>query len=419
MSLQLASMIPNKDITLISKMRLFSNNMTKLKTESTSIQISVSDIETRNNRIKREMIEVGGAANTQKERIVTLVKEWAYNLELLVDNKLVQWGKDVIYSTILANLHKDGMSDVGMQYVYDVFKNPDFNRFKVSKNLPSSSPAPLTSLLAQQKKALEIEKQASEIQVNDAIYTLELHTDNARVKEWKRKQLVILEKEVRKEKQLQKDLDKICMEHPEPQISSFYDALKKLSKVSDIVAERVRKYPPLSKDDDQYFTSGVMLYLRWLQSIADLKNSRSNYSWIDIKMEQNNQSTHSAMSKSKIEAMFRSEEFKNLQGMMRKVTREQIDAKAPVIIDIARQVTLCAAILWGEMGAVIRDVFQELIDEGHPLLLNIASRIIENSKPLITIDIYKDMCQAPWNAGFHVRRHDKLSESAFGNASLH
>jgi hypothetical protein len=311
------------------------------------------------------------------------------------------------------------MSAAGMVSVYEVFKNPDFNRFRLIKKNTNSTKLSEPQLAKPEiKKLYEVEKAAENIQVNDAIYIFEAYPDNEKVKEWRQRNFTQYEKEVKKNKQLQKDLEKICMEHPEERISSFSEALKRLSKIADIAAQRVEKYPPKNDKDDQYFTQGVLLYTKWIQSIADLKHSRSNYSWMDIGIEQDSQSTHSAMSKSKIEAMFASPEFKHLEGLLRKVTREQIDAKKPIIIEIAKQVTICAAMLLGEIGAVIRDVFQTLIDEEHPQLLVIASKINENTVPLITIDIYKDMCQAPWNGGFHIRRHDKLSESAFGNSTL-
>lgn len=387
-----------------------------------SVSISVSDIEARNKRIQSEMVERDQVATTNKIQNITLAREWAYNLEMLVDNRLVPWGKETIFSTIHMNLRRQGMSAYGLQNVYEAFRSPEYDKYKFQKALDIVNKRAQTwtnQTIEEINKLLAEEEAAYNSQINDAFLTIETHFKNPSVQDKMQKYFNQYEKEQKKAKQQVKDLDKICMEHPEPQISNFYDALKYMVKVGEETIDRVFNYPPLNFGDDHYYTRGVMLYTKWLKSIADLKNSRSNYSWIDIIIEQYNQSTHSAMSKSKIEALFRDKSYRHLKGTMRKVTREQIDAKAPIIIDLAREIVELAPLIIGvEFGGLIRDVFKELIEEEHPLILIIASRVIENTEILLGPDLYKDLCQAGWNAGFHVRRHDKLSESAFGNSTL-
>ena len=401
-------------------MSVVTNIMTS--TMENSIEISARDLELRNDRIGNMIVDKSHTAMSQKLEIRTLSLEYASNLEEMVDRKLVPWPKDTIFNTILENLNRKGITAVGKSYVYEAFNHEEYDRFKTikkqgwrtSNNNNSSS----NNNTKNQQQQCTHEKAAITSQINDALLVLEQNYDNPLIKERLAKYFAQYEKETRREKQQTKDLDRICMEHPEPQITSFYEALKKLAKTADIAAQRVLNYPPTDAHDDQYYTRGVLLYLKWLESIADLKQSRSNYSWIDIQIEKNSQSTHSAMSKSKIEAM--SIKIKELNGMLRKVTREQIDAKEAEIIQLAKDLITMAPEITGDFTwHIIREVLDELIEEGHHLVLPVAISVIQKLGPiLIAFDHYKDKYQAGWNGGFHLRRHEKLSESAFGNSTM-
>lgn len=361
--------------------------MTMTNSNSETVEISSSDLEIRNNTIAKEIVAEGDKAMTQKMKIVTLAREWAYNLEQMVDRDLVLWPKDTIYGTILENLRKQGISAVGRIHIYEAFSSPEYNKYRRYRKISTSASvkavepqiAPPTPSPLVLKKIYDEEKAADDIQVNDALFIIEQNLEHDTVKAHLQKHFVQYEKEQKRSRQQEKDLSKICMEKPEPRESRLSEMLKHLAVLTEIAADRVETYPPKTEEDDIYFKNGVSILIDWMQSIADLKWSRSIYSWIDIDNEKHTQSTHSAMSKSKIESA--SIKHPEINGMLRKVTREQIDAKDPIILDLA-------------------------------------ARIIEACPFLIALDIYKDSCQAPWNGGFHLRRHDKLSESAFGNSSL-
>lgn len=411
-------------MTLVTNIMTTSSSLVESNTAKT-VEISKTDIELRNNRIVNEIINESDKAMNQKLKIKTLVLEYADNLEQLVERKLVPWSKEMIFSIIMNNLQVKGISSVGVYYVYQAFNHPEFNKFKYFRNHgwhPKQQQQQQQQQQLQQKqqsqevkKLCEAEKSAISIQINDALFTLEQNFDNPLVKERLEKYFIEYEKQKKKAKNHEKDLSRICMEKPEPKDSNLQEMLMYLSKLAEKAASRVHDYPPLNEQDDIYFKNAVSLITDWIQSIADLKWSRSIYSWVGIELEKENQSTHSAMSKSKIEC--RSNLIAEINELMRKVTREQIDAKHPIIIKIASLITRLAEFTLGPIGRTINYVFHNLIEENHPLLLEIAARIIENCYPLAAISIYKDDCQAPWNGGFHVRRHDKLSESAFGNST--
>lgn len=217
------------------------------------------------------------------------------------------------------------------------------------------------------------------------------------------------DKENKRSKQALKDLDKICIVKPEPRDSNLSEALFHLAKIAEEAGKRIVTYPPSSIEDDLYYRNGISILIDYLKSLADMKWSRSVYSWIDIDNEKHTQSTHSAMSKSKIES---------IKGELRKVTREQIDSKDPVIIELANRIVEASEFIVGKQGLIIKNIFESLLDGENPAVLEVALRIIENAPFLIALDIYKDKCQAPYTADFHLRRHDKLSESAFGNSTM-
>jgi hypothetical protein len=434
-------MIPQQDILLITKSpnkERMSNTSSSVKQQQT-IDVSKTDLEIRNDTIANEIVDESDKAMNQKLKIKTLVLEYADNLEQMVDRKLVPWQKEMIFSIILNNLRLKGITGVGEQYVYAAFNYPEYNKFKYYKNYAwnsntnpaatttqkkqlqqqsdnnKSSLLPSAQVVNQDSKFLDIEKTVISSRVNDALLTLEQNLDHPSVIERLEKHYLRIDKERKKAKQQERDLAKICMEKPKPRESTLQELLLQLEKICPVAATNVFNYPPDPKDD-LYFKQAVSIIIEWVQSLADRKWSRSIFSWIDIQLERTEQSTHSAMSKSKI--FCRSDILQELNEMQRKVTREQIDAKHPVIIGMAKRLTEMAEFVLGGPWAIIKEVFTELIEQEHPLVLTIASRIVQRCPPLIAMAYYKDTYQAPWNAGFHVMRHDKLSESAFGNSTM-
>ncbi|MDR4490841.1 MAG: hypothetical protein R2685_08060 [Candidatus Nitrosocosmicus sp.] len=405
-----------------------------------TIDISKTDLEIRNDTLANEIVNESDKAMNQKLKIKTLVLEYADNLEQMVERKLVPWSKEMIFSIILNNLKIKGISYVGEQYVYGAFNYPEYNKFKYFRNhgwnqqqkqqgqqqdkeddnnkkqIPTTTTTKTKTVTAEQNnKFVDIEKAVISSRVNDALLTLEQNLDHPAVIERLEKHYLRIDKERKKAKQQERDLAKICMEKPKPRESTLQELLLQLEKICPVAATNVFNYPPDPKDD-LYFKQAVSIIIEWVQSLADRKWSRSIFSWIDIQLERTEQSTHSAMSKSKI--FCRSDILQELNEMQRKVTREQIDAKHPVIIGMAKRLTEMAEFVLGGPWAIIKEVFAELIEQEHPLVLTIASRIVQRCPPLIAMAYYKDTYQAPWNAGFHVMRHDKLSESAFGNSTM-
>jgi len=432
-------MIPQQDILLITKLAnrerrtTMSNDISSITNkQQETIDVSKTDLEIRNDTIANEIVNESDKAMNQKLKIKTLVLEYADNLEQMVERKLVPWQKEMIFSIILNNLKLKGISYVGEQYVYGAFNYPEYNKFKYFRNHGWNTQQKQQGQQGQEKednkkqsttvtleqnhnKFVDIEKAAISSRVNDALLTLEQNLDHPFVIERLEKHYLRIDKERKKAKQQEKDLSRICMERPEPRESTLQELLLQLEKICPVAATNVFNYPPDPKDD-LYFKQAVSIIIEWVQSLADRKWSRSIFSWIDIQLERTEQSTHSAMSKSKI--FCRSDILQELNEMQRKVTREQIDAKHPVIIGMAKRLTEMAEFVLGGPWAIIKEIFAELIEQEHPLVLTIASRIVQRCPPLIAMAYYKDTYQAPWNAGFHVMRHDKLSESAFGNSTM-
>ena len=206
-------------------------------TMENSVEVSKSDLELQNDTLANEIVDKSHKAMSQKIEIKTMVLNYADNLEQLVEKKYYTWPKEFIFSIILENLSRKGISIVGRQYIYEAFNSEEYDKFKLIKkhgwhankeqNQPPQNTAPINNLITQEKAALSS-------QINDAMLVLEQNYENPQVKERLSKYFTQYEKENRKEKQQNKDLDRICMEKPESEISSFSEALHRLSKLAGI-----------------------------------------------------------------------------------------------------------------------------------------------------------------------------------------
>lgn len=359
-----------------------------------------------------EAIECDISSENSRLRLKMIALERAYDIEILVNRKVkgYEFPVDVIFSIIYENYKRKGMSRSGLDYIREIFSDPKFDIYKSGIYSRPQTPRTLKQVQTSsgKDKLLAGEIESSDNAVKNAIAIIEQNLDHPLLREKLPKYYSIFDKEARKLKALEKELDTFRIVKPEPRETSLSDVLGEIHQLSGEAQKRVIAYPP-SKEDDAYLANGLSILRDYMRSLADLKHSRSIFSWFGIVFEKHSQSTHSAMSKSKI---------LSIMGEVRKVTREQIDAKDPVLITLASKIVDIAPFLLGQAGYAIREVFEEMIDTDNPALIHVAIKAIEMCIPLMTMDIYKDKYQAPFTADFHIRRHDKLSESAFGNASL-
>jgi len=376
--------------------------------------ISSQDLIQKGLKSDKEAIECDLSSENSRRRLKMITLERAYDMETLVTRreKGYEYPVDVIFSIIYCNYQRLGMSASGLEYTREIFSDKQYDKYKSGaymkltlQNRSRQQPLPNIAAL-EQLQAVEME--ATDNAVKKALSVIEQHIDHPLLKEKIPAYSSMLLKDEKKEKEEIKELETVRIHKPQPRETRFSDLLGEISQLAEKAQERVIDYPP-SEEDDLYLKNGMSIIRDYLRSISDLKYSRSIFSWFDITFEKHSQSTHSAMSKSKI---------LSIMGEVRKVTREQIDAKDPILITLASKVLDICPFILGSVGQLIKDVFTDMIETENPALIHVAIRIIELCDPLLQMDIYKDKYQAPFTADFHIRRHDKLSESAFGNSTM-
>ncbi|MDN5844739.1 MAG: hypothetical protein L0H53_00520 [Candidatus Nitrosocosmicus sp.] len=376
--------------------------------------ISSQDLIQKGLHSDREAIECDLSSENSRRRLKMITLERAFDMETLVSRreKGYEYPVDVIFSIIYWNYQRLGMSASGLEYTREIFADKQYDKYKSGIYLKQTlqnrarQDIPLNIATLEQLQAIEIESE--NIAIRKALATIEANMDNPLLKEKIPVYSSQILKEEKKEKEELKELETVRISKPEPRETKFSDILGEISQLAEKAQERVIAYPP-SDEDDLYLKNGMSIIRDYLRSISDLKFCRSMYSWFDIVFEKYSQSTHSAMSKSKI---------LSIMNEARKVTREQIDAKDPILIKIAARITGAAPFVLGGVGMLIKDVFADMIETENPALIHVAIRIIELAPYLLSQDAYKDKYQAPYTADFHKRRHNKLSESSFGNSTM-
>lgn len=333
------------------------------------------ELEDENMECDRVILEHDNILFDSSSKIKEAVLRKAYNINILIKNypNLYDFGPESIFSAIMSEYQRKGVSKTTLRTIYKAFEDPEYDIYKT--HVYNTAKRRQTEQLEQAQG----EKYIIDIQMQEHIEFMNAHIDHPRVQSWLQQQAkAITKKEVREKKELE-DEEKITLPRPEwlppgveGQESLTSNAAQKLSKAWHNIAIRIYQYPPKSKQDDKFYAEGIETMHALIVPGTDLKYVRDTLSYLDITLEKETQSVHSAMSKSKILTP---------SGKYRKVTREQIADIAPQMI-----------------------------------LLSI--HIVENIPGFIKFCLYLLREQKPYSGEFHLNRHDKLSESAFGKSSL-
>lgn len=303
----------------------------------------------------------------------------AYNMNVLIKEypDLYPYKQCSIFSAIFEDYRQSSVSSKTLDAIYDAFKDPEYDVYK-------------THVYNTAKRKLQTQKEVDEQAIGeqysinrkvfDAIrFIQDTAPDHPKIRsltEQLTKELNKHEAKVRKDRE---DEDKITIPRPDwippgldGQDSLTCQAAHKMSEAWHDVAIRMWQYPPKKKEDDEFYSEGIETMHALIVPGTDLKYVRDTLSYLDITLEKETQSIHSAMSKSKILTP---------SGKYRKVTREQI-------ADITPQM----------------------------LLLSI--NILQKIPGFLRFCLYLIREQKPYSGEFHLNRHDKLSESAFGKSGF-
>jgi hypothetical protein len=356
-------------------------NSNTTNSRSNSVIIVIDKLEKRNSDLENQIVELDQHLYTNKLRLQEISLEYALNLELLIDNnpQNYPYPKSCIFSTLLHKFKKKGINQYTINQIYEIFKDPQYDKYKPhiynrdkNKNTTPANTPPTNN--TNNNNIYSAEKQAIDSQVFDKLYFIESNIDHPQIQTFLEKQVKQIKKEDTKQRKEKEDSEKVTIPTPNEtgRTSALYEAIRELINTLDDVSIRVWKYPPTDPQDDQYYAEGVSIMSDLLVPGTDLKYVRDTLSYFDIIFEMKTQSIHSAMSKSKI---------RTPSGKWRKVTREQI-------ADI------------------------------EPQILLLALQAIEKIPWLFRLFIYLATYQKPYTGEFHLDRHDKLSESAFGKSSF-
>jgi len=314
----------------------------------------------------------------QKEfSIKMLVLQMASNLQELYTFGEFQYPISCIYSVITRNLELKGVSIGTRHRVWEIFSQPDNRKYMYSTNelaLISDSKenqiveTELKQFSEQVKQAFDVIEQASNIVKNDAKTRQILQDVTIKVGELAPKLVdkcdkagICLPQRTQKEEPV-----RIRKEDPaDNDLTGWLTLLiEELTKVRD----KFLVYRTKDPAEMRHFCAGVKVHVQLLRSLSNDKWARNIWYWLGVIKQKVDQSNHSAQSMSGI--------FGRITGK-RNLTREQIKAKTPMVLQFAQE-------------------------------------FIENSPG------YWDMCYASTklretNIGdFHNDRHEKLSDSSIG-----
>jgi len=338
----------------------------------------IEELEQELSRVKSKGKSYDRPMSTSKMEFQAIVRQHAYILETLATYypHLYNYPVYSIYNAIVSDYKRDHCTTHTLDLIYDAFRYPEFDKYKTHPYNPKARKT--TDNIDISKYGL-IEKQTSDSQVFNTLHFIETNRDHPSIQAFllaNHREMSKLETKTRKEKE---DSQKETMPRPDHvppgcdgKWSRTWQALKNHAQVIEEASIRVWQYPPAKDEDDEFYSRGIETFsAMWIPG-TDLKYVRDTLSYFDIVYEMKEQSIHSAMSKSKIQTD---------KGKWRKVTREQI-------ADIAPQILL------------------------------LASKFVEDTPGLIHFLIYLLNDQKPYSGTFHINRHPKLSESAFGKGSF-
>jgi hypothetical protein len=336
----------------------------------------LKDLEQDNEAIKQRVLQLDHANYQNKIELQELVLRQAYNLDRLIKYfpHLYPYPRNCIFSAIMNEYRRKSCSSHTIKQIYDIFDYPEYDQYKIH-----------VYNTAKRRQEIDIEengqgeKYAIDMRAFQAVSYIDQNPDNPVVQNCLRRKFKEMAKQETKERKEKEDEGKETIPRPdflpegmEGKESLLYNAILKMIDTWKDIAIRVYQFPPRDAEDDQWYAEGIETLTALLVPGTDLKYVRDTLSYFDISYEKNTQSIHSAMSKSKILTP---------SNKWRKVTREQI-------ADIDPQIIL------------------------------LALHTIEKIPGLIHFFIYLMNEQKPYSGEFHLNRHDKLSESAFGKSSM-
>lgn len=344
------------------------------------------DLEQRNNSLYEKGIELDIKNRENDLSLREIVIELKDNIIELIDNEVEGYKGypyNSIFSMVMTNFRKRGMSASTLRRLYNIFSTPEMSDFRYNINKKNGFfYTELARQYAEQKQVdldISTEKAAEDIEINDAILILENNKESYRVKEYIKRHAQELERKEIHQRRLSQEAEKIKIPLPQwvdqsqgGNKSMTFDALVYFRDIIENCANRVFQYPPNNEEDDRYYYQGIMALARTFEPGSDLKFTRDLTGYFDIGYESDTQSVHSAKSKSIIITP---------SGQERKMTREQVP--------------------------VVRNRYWI-----------VASDIVNNLPGVTHFQDYLRRHQKPYVNEGHVARHDKLSESAFGNSSL-
>ena len=346
-------------------------------TETIKEKSLLRELEDENVQCHRIVIEQSNKLFDSSSKIREAVLRQAYNLNLLIKYypESIPYPQNCIFSAITEEYRRASVPEAAMKTIYKAFEDPEYDIYKSHVYNTAKRKLKTQEEIDTQAQG---EKYSVDTQIWSAIHLLETNPDHPKVKTFNEKVAKMqsrLETRQRKEKEEQ---DMITIPKPDwidPELdghdSLTYRAALAYTEAWKNITTRIWQYPP-KQENDEYYARGIETMHALVVPGTDLKYVRDTLSYMEINLEMHTQSIHSSMSKSKLLTP---------SGKYRKMTREQI-------ADIS------------------------------PQMLLLAIHIIENLPGYVAFCLYLLREQKPYSGDFHLARHDKLSESAFGKGSF-
>jgi hypothetical protein len=337
-------------------------------------------IERDNSYIENRVPELAHNNYRNKIELQELLLRQAYNINQIRIHypERYNYPENTIFSAIMNKYRMKGVDSHTLKQIYDIFDFPEFDRYKL--HIYNTAKRRQKDAIVENAEDSGLgEKHVIDIKVFQSTSFVEENIDHPIVQNFLRRMFKDLSKQETKQRKDKEEEDKETIPRPDfipeglqGQESLLYHAILRQIETWKDIAVRVFQFPPRTQKDDQWYAEGIDTLTALLVPGTDLKYVRDTLSYFDISYEKNTQSIHSAMSKSKILTP---------SNKWRKVTREQI-------ADIDPQIIL------------------------------LALHTIEKIPGLIHFFLYLMNEQKPYGGDFHLNRHDKLSESAFGKSSM-
>lgn len=279
----------------------------------------------------------------------------------------------MIIPTIIDSFKRKSAKDSTITKIYNVFAFAEYDQFKTNPFRPRKKEGVSVDNNNNNTQLIQSEKHVIDSQIPTVLNFINSNMDHPLIKAAiERHAEMLLQKKIKERKEKEQE-EKIRMPLPENtgKESLTSQATKEHIQAWENIHARMLKYPPADPELDAWIAERINLGTAMIIPGTDLKYSRDLYSYFDMSYEKETQSVHSSQSKSKI---------KTATNRYRKVTREHI----------------------GDIS---------------PTFLVLAYDIVQKIPEIDALQHYLRECQKPYNGDWHLNRHDKLSESAFGKSS--